>query len=409
MARSGSLRVVRDQNAGPYLAGVLVSAFGSSAMALAAGVWTFSLTGSSSLAGLTAFFLWAPTLAGPAIGTLADRVRRRPLLVWIHVVMAAALPVLLAVRSRGTIWILFLVLLAYGISVVLADAAESGLVAHAVPEELRGDFNGLRLTINEGMKLLAPLAGAALFAVFGGPAVALLDAATFAVAAAMFAWMPVREPRPARPGGARWRQDTAEGVRLLWNRPVLRRLVLAGALTMLLAGFNGAAIYAVADAGLHRPPTFVGVLYALQGCGSVVSGLTAGPLLRRWPPQWYAAAGIMLFAVGAAARALPSAPVALAASVAIGAGLPAVLITALTAVQRLTPGAAVGRVTATANTLIFVPNAVTLAVGAALIAVVDHRLILAAIGAAGIAAALFCLTAREPRETRDDDEPAKRS
>ena len=84
-----------------------------------------------------------------------------------------------------------------------------------------------------------------------------------------------------------------------------------------------------------------------------------------------------------ALRAVPSDPVALVCSAAIGAGLPAVLIATLTSVQCETPGALLGRVTATANTLVFAPNAVGLAAGAALVEVVGHRPVLVALGVAG--------------------------
>lgn len=244
------------------------------------------------------------------------------------------------------------------------------------------------------MKLLAPLAGAGLFARLGGPSVALLDAATFAIAAAAFTVMPVREPAPARSRRSGWRGETAAGVGHLWRHPELRRLVLAAAFTMLLGGLSGAAIFAVID-GLHRPPAFAGVLYAVQGLGSVVGGLISGPLLRRAPERWFAAGGIMVFAVGVALRALPSVPAALAASAAIGFGLPSVLIAALTAVQRETPDRMVGRVAATANTMMFVPNAIALAVGAGMIAVFDYRVILIVIGLAAAGVGLYSLTDRD--------------
>ncbi|MER7397638.1 MFS transporter [Streptomyces sp. NPDC000151] len=417
----GGRRVLRDRNVVFYLSGVVVSGFGSSAMALAAGVWAKSLTGSDSLAALTTFCVWAPILFGPLIGTVADRTRRRPLLIWTNLGMAVMPLPLLAVRSGGEIWILFVVLTVYGVSSVLLDAAEAALVATAVPEALRGDFNGLRMTVNEGMKLVAPLLGAGLFVQFGGAAVALLDAATFALAAAAFTLIRVSEtpPRrtvptvptvttdptvptdaavptvptdPADPAEApRWTARTAEGVRHLRRHPDLRRLVLAGAATMGMAGLNGAAVYAVVDAGLHRPPAFAGVLYAVQGTGSVLIGLCAGALLRRMPERSFAAAGIMLFALGVALRVVPSVPVALLASAMIGAGLPCVLIAAMTAVQRETPHALLGRVAATANTLLFAPNALALALGAGLVALVDHRVLLLAAGAVAAATALGCL------------------
>ncbi|WP_329574518.1 MFS transporter [Streptomyces sp. NBC_01361] len=375
------------------LAGIVVSGFGTSAMWLAAGIWVKDLTGSDSLAALCAFALWAPTLAGPLLGTVADRTRRRPLLVAANLGLGLLLLSLPAVDSAGRLWILFAVLVAYGTCGVVTDAAEAALVPAVVGKDALGDFNGLRMTANEGMKLVAPLAGAGLFAVYGGGGVALLDAATFAAAAGLYARLRVREPAPARRTTGVWAR-TAEGVRALWRQERLRPLVLAAAATMLLAGLNGAALYAVVDGGLGRSPSYAGVLSAVQGAGSVVAGLAAGGLLRRLGERRFAAAGIALFAAGAGLRGLPYDAVALGCSAAIGMGLPCVLIAALTAVQRETPDAFVGRAVATANTLMFAPNAVALAMGAGLIAVVDHRILLPLLGAAGLV--LACATARRP-------------
>ncbi|WP_371651975.1 MULTISPECIES: MFS transporter [unclassified Streptomyces] len=385
--RTGPLvRVLTDRNAGLYLTGVVVSGFGSSAMWLTAGIWAKSLTGSDALAALTVFAMWAPTLVGPLLGTVADRVRRRPLLVGINIAMAALLTSLLALDSAGRIWILFTVLVVYGVNGVVQDAAEAALVANAVDRDLLGDFNGLRMMANEGMKLVAPLAGAGLYARFGGAAVAALDAVTFLLAAGIFALIRVREARPV-PGG-HWLADTAEGARTVWRSPVLRPLVLAGGATMLCAGLNGAAIYAVVDDRLGHSAAYVGVLYAVQGVGSVAAGLLAGPLLRRLPGHRFAAAGIALFAVAVFGRVLPYDAVALACSAAIGLGLPCVLVAAMTAVQRSVPDAVLGRTAATANTLLFVPNAVGLGVGAGLVGLVGPGVLLPVVGAGALVAAL---------------------
>ncbi|MEU3462345.1 MFS transporter [Streptomyces sp. NPDC006733] len=382
--------VLRDRDAGTYLGGVLVSGFGSSAMMLAAGIWVKSLTGSSSLAALVGVCLWAPTLAGPLLGTLVDRVRRRPLLILVNAAMAALLPLLLAVRTADLVWILFAVLVLYGTASVLCDAAEAAVVTATVPEALRGDFNGLRMTANEAMKLLAPLAGAGLYVRYGGGSVAVLDAVTFALAAAVFAMVRVREQAPA-PAASSWREQTAAGIRHLRRHPLLRRLVAVGSIAMLLSALGSSTIYAVVDAGLHRSPAFVGVLYAVQGAGSVAGGVVAGALLRRMPERVFAATGMLLFALGIAARATPWVSAALAGGAAIGVGLPWVLITVLTAVQRETPAELIGRVAATANTLVFAPTAVGGLVGAGLVAVADHRLLLAVFGAAGVLTAAYCL------------------
>lgn len=193
----------------------------------------------------------------------------------------------------------------------------------------------------------------------------------------------------------------AEGARHLWRHPRLRPLVLAGGATMLCAGVNGAALYAVIDA-LGHAPAYAGVLYAVQGAGSVVAGLLAGPALRSVGAHRLAGYGIAVTAVAAGLRAVPSDAVALLCSAAIGAGLPCVLIAAFTAVQRETPDALLGRTAATAHTLVLAPNAVGLAVGAALVEVVDVAVLLAALGVVWAAsAALMRQSAASPSRTAD--------
>ncbi|MFF3780684.1 MFS transporter [Streptomyces sp. NPDC001933] len=403
MTGSATVRVLRDRTAGLFLAAVVVSGFGTSAMWLAAGVWVKSLTGSDSLAALAVFAMWLPVLVGPALGTVADRLPGKKLLVGSNLVMAGLLASLTAVDSADRVWLLFAVLVMYGASFVLMDAAESALVAGAVDARLLGDFNGLRMMAGEGMKLLAPLAGAGLYARFGGGAVALLDAASFVLAAGVCALLPAPERAAARTGR---RGELTAGVRQVWGSPVLRPLVLAGSVTMLCAGLNGAALYAVVDDSLGHSPTYAGVLYAVQGAGSVAVGLLAGPLLRRLPERVFTAAGIALFAVAVGARALPYDAVALAASAAVGVGLPCVLIAAMTAVQRETPPSVLGRTAATANTLLMVPNAVALALGAGLIALVDIRVLLPLVGAAALATAALLVKGRRGRLTDSPTGPA---
>jgi MFS family permease len=380
-------RILRDRNAGLYFTGLVVSAFGTSALGLAAGVWVKDLSGSNGLAALCMFAVWAPTLCGPALGTIADRVRRKPLLIRTNLALAALLLTLFAVDSRADLWLLFTVLLVYGTIVVVQDPAESALVAAVVDRDLLGDFNGLRMTAVEGMKLVAPLTGAGLYAAFGGPAVASLDAVTFALAAGLWLFVRAHEERPRLPKGD-WRAQTAEGVRELWARPGLRRLVVAGGTMMFLASLSSSTNYAIVEA-LGHAPAYTGVLYVAQGVGSVAVGLVSGPALRRLGERRFGAAGIAFAAVGVAARAVPSDPVVLAGGAAVGLGLPCVLIAAFTAVQREVPGPLLGRATATANTLLFTPNVLGLAAGAALVELADFRVVLSLVGLALISTGVW--------------------
>ncbi|MEV5332056.1 MFS transporter [Streptomyces werraensis] len=393
-----AVRVLRDRTAGRCLTAVVVSGFGTSALWLASGVWVKDLTGSDGLAALCLLAMWAPTLAGPVLGTLADRHRRRPLLVALSLFMAALLLTLCAVDAPGELWLLYTVLFVYGAAGTVHDAAESALVAGAVDRSLLGDFNGLRMTANEGMKLLAPLAGAGLYTAYGGSGVAVLDAASFLAAALVYVSLRVREERPVRTRES-GRSATAEGVRRLWGDPVLRPLVLAGGVTMLCTGVSGALTYAVVE-DLGHSPAYAGVLYAVQGAGSVTVGLLSGPGLRRLGARRFAAYGIGLLAVAVALRAVPYDPLAWACAAAIGVGLPAALIAVLTGVQQRTPGPLLGRVTATANTLVFTPNVVGLAAGAALVELLDHHAQLAGLGVVLAVTAAVLLGQREASADR---------
>ncbi|MGW0839841.1 MFS transporter [Streptomyces sp. NPDC002787] len=385
-------RVLGDRDAGLYLAGVVVSGLGSSAMWLVAGIWVKDLTGSDALAALCTFALWAPLLAGPLLGTLADRLHRRALLVTTNLALAALLPTLLTVDAPGDLWLLYAVLLVYGAAGVVHDATESALVTTAVDKSLLGDFNGLRMTANESMKLVAPLVGAGLYTAYGGATVALLDAATFVAAAGLYGLVRVREragepePHAAEQRTPGLRARTAEGARRLLADKRLRPLVLAGGTTMLLSGVNGALIYAVVES-LGHSPAYTGLLHVAQGTGSIAIGLITGPLLRRLGELPFAAYGIALTGSAVALRAVPNDILALACSAAIGVGLPCVLTATLTAVQSATPSGLLGRTTATAHTLLFAPTAIGTAIGAGVVDVLGLGALLATVGAA------FLLTA----------------
>jgi MFS family permease len=403
---AGVFTVLRNRNARVYLAGVIISGFGDSAMLLASAVWVKELTGSNSLAALVTFCAWAPALAGPFIGTLADRMRRRTLLVATSLTLAVVMTAPVAVRSPEDVWLLFTVLTLVGTGTVLMDAAETALIASAVPSELRGDFNGLARTAIESTSLLGPLIGAGLFTVLGGPTVALLNALSFLLGAAAFSLIRAREPAPAARSRQSWTAASADGIRYLWRHPTLRPLVVAGGCAMTASSLSSTATFALLDIGLGQAAAFAGVLSSIQGLGSVVGGLVAGALLRHIPARALSAIGLVVFAVGVLARISGSVPVVSVGSLLIGLGLPWPLISALTTVQKETPDELLGRVAATANTLIFAPTGLALLAGTVMVATLDHRVQLLAAGVLGLAAAVLLATAgRAPRGTEPVEEP----
>lgn len=356
-------------------AGLSTSMFGDAVMLLVLSMWVKQLTGSNGAAGFTFFWMVVPALFAPAYGLLIDRFRRKPLLVWGNLASAVAVLPLLLVRGADDVWIVYTVAFLYGISFVVLPAALNGLLKELVPEGLLVDANSSLQTVKEGYRLIGPLVGAGLFGWLGGGAVAVVDAVSFVVGAAVIASIRLREDAPAR-STEHWRAEMAGGIRHLVQEHYLKHVLVAFAMTLLVLGYLEASIYALLDF-YGKPVTFVGVLVSIQGVGAIAGGLTSSWWVRRLGEPTVVAVGLALLGGSAAAIALTSTlGVVMGAMVGAGYSLPMTFVAFMTLMQRRTPQRLMGRVSAAVETLMGVPQAISLAVGAGLVAVLDFHLII---------------------------------
>ena len=162
------------------LIGESVSSFGDTAMFLSLGVWAKDLTGSNTAAGLVFLFLTGPQLAAPLLGHLADRVRRRSLMIWSNVFGIALVLSLLGVSGRNDLWRLYVV--AVGYALLASIPARGGLVKDLLPSDDAASAQSLLSSIGQGTRILSPVIGTAIYSAFGGSTLAVIDAATFVVA-----------------------------------------------------------------------------------------------------------------------------------------------------------------------------------------------------------------------------------
>src|SRR5262249_9207803 len=123
--------------------GHALSAFGDWAMWIVLAVWMKTLTGSSARAGLVFFVLGLGNLAGPLGGLLADRVKRRPLMIVCDVVHGTSVLVLLFLHDASEAWLIYLVAFLYGIVGSVFYPARSALLRLMLPEELLAEANGV--------------------------------------------------------------------------------------------------------------------------------------------------------------------------------------------------------------------------------------------------------------------------
>jgi MFS family permease len=378
------------------LAGQSLSTFGDTALYLTLGIWAKALTHSNAAAGGVFLALGIPTLFAPLFGHLADRVRRRPLLIGANALTGAMVLSLLAVNSRAQLWIIYLVAFCYRISFSVLSSGQSGLWKDMLAGDDLAAANAAMQSVSQGLRIAAPLAGAGLFVTFGGGAVAILDAVTFAAAIVALASVKVTESQPETVSRGSFRHDFAAGFRHIRAVPLLAQITLVTACAFSVIGLNETIIFAVIGQGLNRPPSFLGTYSSVQGAGAIAGGIASVWLLRRLGSARIIGLGLAAFALASAAYISHSLALCLAGAVADGVGL-VWLVTAFgTAMQRFTPPRLQGRVNAAWTMLITTPQTVSIAAGMVLISFVDYRLLLLAVFAATGACALLLLVRPAP-------------
>ncbi|MDA0184461.1 MFS transporter [Solirubrobacter phytolaccae] len=379
-------RLLAHRDARLFLIGQSLSLLGDTALWLALGLWVKELTGSSSAAGLVFLCIVAPGLLSPLGGLLVDRMRRRTLLIVVNPLTALAVLPLLLVKDASDVWLIYVVATLYGTSYVVLAAGQSALLTTLLPADLLPSANATLQTVREGLRFVAPVAGAGLYTVAGGGAVAILDATTFLLATGALLALKLREPRP-QPDPTHWVRATAAGARHIGGVPELKRLVLGSALCMLVIGFGETVIFELPRA-LGKPDSFYGVLMAIGGIGAITGALTATRVMARRGETALTALGITIFAIGCLLMMDSYAAVILTGKVLFNFGIPWMFIGMVTLLQRSTPGPLQGRAFAASEFALGLPQTLGIALGAGLVALLDYRLLLlvqaAVTGATGV-------------------------
>ncbi len=119
--------------------------------------------------------------------------------------------------------------------------------------------------------------------------------------------------------------------------------------------------------------------------------------MRRAGERALVAAGLAACAGGALLLITAWLPLVLAASAALGLCIVWINVGAITLIQRRTPADLLGRVDAALEFAIIVPQAASIAAGAALIAVVNYRILLLAMAGVIAFSACYLASGREQR------------
>jgi len=283
----------------------LVSALGDYLLGVGLVYLVYDLTGSTlaSAGMLVVSVLPQALLASPA-GVLVDRWDRRRTLATCSLLQVVILAPLLVVTDDSRIWLLYVVAAAQALVEQVSFPAEQALVPHLVPLEDLVSANA----VNGQARNIARLVGGSLggvTAAWGGlPALAVADAVTFAVAAALvFAIRPRSahaplvdpdaEPSPPEPWWRQWRA----GLRVAMGSRTLKVLLVFEAGTAVGEGVMGTLFAPFVRDVLHGGAQGFGLVSGIQAVGGLAGGLAVAAYASRVEP-------VRLLAVGAVAFGL---------------------------------------------------------------------------------------------------------
>jgi MFS family permease len=216
----------------------------------------------------------------PYAGTLADRIDRKKIMMVSNIAALAAVLLLLLVRSAGTAWIALAVIGVVAVAKAFYSPAASAALPNVVDPDDLASANAVSGSAWGTMTVVGSSLGGVLSAAYGPYACFWIAAASLAAAAVLAGRIrrPLQAPRETdeHPPAYRAIREALGYIRR--HRPVLALVTVKSAVGLgngVLTVFPLlAALYGVGAAG-------TGLLFALRGAGALIGPLVMRPVLTR--------------------------------------------------------------------------------------------------------------------------------
>jgi MFS family permease len=286
-----------------FWAASTVSDFGSQVTTLAIQVLVVTtLAGTAADVGLVNAARWVPYLLfGVIVGALADRVRRKPLLVGTDLaraVLLCAVP-LLAWGDALSVPALALVMAIFGLASLVNDAAHQSFLPRIVARESLTRANARLQQSSAAADTSGPAVAGGLVTWLGAPAAVLVDAVSYLVSGVLTARIAASDP-PAPARGPLLR-EIREGLAWVYGHRMLRPMSLCTHLWFVFYAILGAVYVPYGLLQLGFSSFGLGLTLACAGVGGLLgSGLSErlGRAGLTIPAAWVLqAVGIAILAV----------------------------------------------------------------------------------------------------------------
>jgi len=261
--------------------GRLISLFGDALTLIALPWFVLQVTGSgTATAGILLTLQLPAILTSMVIGSLIDRFQPRVIITidnGLRTFIIGLIPILYWFGLLE-LWLLFLLTFVAGMLVPATEVGSRSLLPDLVEDKDLDAANMLwSFSLNLSLVIGPALAGL-LVASFGGPAVLLIDAGTFAVMAILAVTLPIlKRSQPA----AQAPLSERLGLRQLWQMKVVRYTTLLSLVFFFSYGPLEAALPLYSDVILQTDARGYGLLWSALAVGALIGTLSSTMLSKR--------------------------------------------------------------------------------------------------------------------------------
>ena len=359
--RAGSgWKLLRTKNFGLLFSGQVISQIGDGMNKVALLWFVYELTGSAFKMAIIGLLQTIPPLVfGPLIGVYLDRMKKKPVLIWVDLIRAGLVLLIPLLYAMGALTLERLYVLVFAtsiVSTVFGPALTSAVPLLAPRAQRTAAYALIQSTTNIGV-LIGPVVSGVGIAMIGAQNVLYFDAATFLVSALCLIPIRLQETLCVSMRSVdkpTILQDLVVGFRFVFLQ---QRTVLLLMLTATLFSFGASAFIFLlpvfATQHLDASPVELGWLWSSLGIGMLAASfwlawIKQGDLQNRLR---LISAALAVGAVAVCTLGMLQAPVMAAALIIVFGGSTAVFTPIVWAMlQELTPPHLLGRVFTTFST-----------------------------------------------------------
>lgn len=262
----------------------VVSTFGSAASTVVYPLLILALTNSPSAAGVASALRVAPYLVFCIpVGALIDRWDRRRVMIACDIgrlVAVSCVPAAIWLDALS-LWLIYAVCLVEGTFFVFFNIAEVAALPRVVPKVQLPDATAQNQAAFNTAQLAGPPLGTLLFQTIGRAAPFVFDALSYLASAVSVALIRtpfrVEAPPPASP----LRVQISEGLRWLWQRPLIRTMAfLTGGVNFVYSATP--LIMIVLAQQLGASDVDIGLMFSIGAIGGVLGSLVGARVQKRF-------------------------------------------------------------------------------------------------------------------------------